>query len=138
MNNVNPNYKYNTVLLIDDSELDNFINEKMLDANLFSKNVLTSLNGEIALNVINKLIHSDETGNESCLDLVFVDLNMPVMTGFEFIENFKRLRAGKITKTKLVILTSSIDNEDRLKASKIDENIIFVNKPLTNEVLRSL
>ncbi len=50
-----PEYKYNTVLLIDDSELDNFINEKILQATYFSKNILVSTNGAVALETIKTL-----------------------------------------------------------------------------------
>ena len=134
----NPEYKYNSVLLIDDSDLDNFINEKMLESNNFSKSIHVSTNGKVALDFVTHHISPDGVNKETYPDVMFVDLNMPVMNGFEFIENLKKIDADKLSKCKIVILTSSIHREDRLKAEKIDKSILFVNKPLTNELLKTL
>jgi len=134
----NQKYKYNSVLLIDDNEIDNFINKKMLETNYFSKNIYTTLNGKMALEFINDVIRSNGTGEGNFPDLIIVDLNMPVMNGFEFIENVKKIKSEKLSNCKIAILTSSIYNEDRVKAEKIDDTIVFVNKPLTNELIKSL
>lgn len=63
---------------------------------------------------------------------------MQVMGGFEFIENFKKLQDKSAMKCKIVFLTSSINHEDKIKSTKIDNTIVFVHKPLTNEVLNNL
>lgn len=131
-------FKYTNVLLIDDNEIDNFINENILLVNKFSKNIFVSLNGEIALNFVKNFISSGESLQDPCLDLVFVDLNMPIMDGFEFIMNFKKINNEKLIKCKIIILTSSIHNSDRIMAKEMDNRIVFLNKPLTNEVLEGL
>ena len=133
-----PRYKYDTVLLIDDNDLDNFINEKMIESLHFSKNITISMNGEKALTILKTLISEGGTSEKGYPDVIFVDLNMPIMNGFEFIERFKKLDDQKLTQCKLVILTSSIQNNDRVKAEQLDRNIVFANKPLTNELLNSL
>ena len=58
--------------------------------------------------------------------------------GFQFIENFKRETEEKLLRPKLVILTSSVYHEDRQKANNISEDIVFLNKPLTREMLEQL
>lgn len=131
-------FKYNNVLLIDDNEIDNFINKQILTANRISKNIFVSVDGEIALDFVNNFINSVEGQQDACLDVVFVDLNMPIMDGFEFIMNFKKINNEKLIKCKIIILTSSILNADRIKVEKMDNSIIFLNKPLTNELLRGL
>jgi hypothetical protein len=60
------------------------------------------------------------------------------MDGFEFIMNFKKISNEKLTHCKIIILTSSIHNTDRTMAAEIDKDIIFLNKPLINEVLKEL
>jgi CheY-like chemotaxis protein len=134
MKRKSPKYKFENTLLIDDNDLDNFINQKMMESTHFSKHIHTSINGEVALDFINDLITSEA---KPYPDIMFVDLNMPIMDGFEFIENFKKIKNEKLMESKIVILTSSIDNEDRVKAEKIDNRITFINKPLTNEFLNS-
>ncbi len=133
-----PKYKYKFALLIDDNDLDNFINEKMLEANCFSEIISIKTNGEIALDFLKGLFNSEDTSKHNCPDVIFVDLNMPVMNGFEFIKNFKKLYSEKLDKCKIVILTSSIHTTDRIKAEELDSRIIFINKPLTIEFLNSI
>lgn len=133
-----PKYKYNSALLIDDNELDNFINEKMLESTHFSRDIFISVNGERALHFINERIVAYPEDNETCIDVMFVDLNMPVMNGAEFIENFQKMQNQKLAKCKIVVLTSSVHNKDRVNIEKLNNNIIFVNKPLTNDFLNSL
>ncbi len=131
-------YKYNNVLLIDDNELDNFINEKMVEAHFYAKKVYLSSNGKSALEFINNLLISDGANNGTFPEVMFIDLNMPIMDGFEFIEHFKKINDQKLLTCKIVILTSSINNSDKVKAKKIGNDIIFVNKPLTNQILDQL
>ena len=132
MKRKNPKYKFENTLLIDDNDLDNFINQKMMESAHFSEKIHICMNGEFALDFINSLIASE---NKLYPDIMFVDFNMPVMDGFEFIENFKKINDEELMKSKIVILTSSIDHEDRVKAEKIDSSITFINKPLTSEFL---
>ena len=68
-------------------------------------------------------------------EVIFVDLNMPIMDGFQFIEKFELLINRSTKKFKLVILTTSINEEDKKKALKFNNNILFLNKPLTDEGL---
>lgn len=131
-------HKYNNALLIDDNELDNFINEKMLEANCFAGKVYVSSNGKSALEFINNLVVSGGANNGTYPDVMFIDLNMPIMDGFEFIDHFKKINDPKLMACKLVILTSSISNSDKIKAEKIGSGLVFVNKPLTNEILGQL
>lgn len=131
-------FKYNNALLIDDNELDNFINERMLQANFFAKKIYNCTNGKSALEFLNNLIASGGLENGTNSDIMFVDLDMPIMDGFAFLENFMKIKSIGLQNCKVVILTSSINVEDKTKAEKIDGQIIFVNKPLTNMILSEL
>lgn len=131
-------YKYNAILLLDDSELDNFINEKTLESVSFAKKIYVSTNGKSALEFINNLIVSGGAVNGTYPDVMFVDLNMPIMGGFEFIERLKKLTDEKLKECKIIILTSSIDGNDRIKAQEIIKDVVFLNKPLTEAMLSLL
>ncbi|MCW3076710.1 MAG: response regulator receiver [Bacteroidetes bacterium] len=133
-----PKYKYNNALLIDDNELDNFINERMLEANSFARKIYNCTNGKSALEFLNNIIASGSHENGINPDIMFVDLDMPIMDGFAFIENFMKIKHKGLENCKIVILTSSINIDDKTKAEKMDLKICFVNKPLTDLILSEL
>lgn len=130
-----PNYTYKNVLLIDDNELDNFINEKILESNHFAKKIYVNTSAKSAIEFLNNIITMGEQFADTYPEVIFVDINMPIMDGFQFIEHFKKNLEQAIRKPKIVILTSSVYHEDKQKASEISKDIIFLNKPLTKVML---
>ena len=133
-----PKYKYRNILLLDDNDLDNFINEKMMESNLFSRKNYICTSGKSAIEFLTNIIEMGENINENYPEIIFVDLNMPLMDGFQFIEYFKKNLESKLHNPKIVILTSSIFPEDVSKAVTISKDIIFLNKPLTKDILEKL
>ena len=133
-----PIFKYTTVMLIDDSEMDNFINQKIIEANLFADKIYTNTNGLSALEFLNNIYVKKETLQEMLPEVIFVDLNMPIINGFQFIEKFYEMPKEFVETSKIVILTSSLNAEDREIAKRLRPNIIFLNKPLTQESLSSI
>ncbi|MDO9000924.1 MAG: response regulator [Bacteroidota bacterium] len=138
MKRKDPKYKHTYAMLLDDSELDNFINQKVIEANHFANKVYINTGSKSALEFLNNLsISSTEVAN-IFPEIVFVDINMPMMDGFQFLENLKSKLPEKFDSLKLVILTSSVNPDDRIKASEISKSIVFLNKPLTKEMLDQL
>ena len=133
-----PTFKYTTVMLIDDNEMDNFINQKIIEANSFADRIYTNTNGLSALEFLNNLYIRKDILEELLPEVIFVDLNMPIINGFRFIEKFYEMPKEFVEKSKIVILTSSLNEEDREIAKRIRPNIIFLNKPLTKESLSSI
>lgn len=130
-----PDYKYRNVMLIDDNDLDNFINIKTLEANHFAEKIYTNTSAQSALEFLNNLVTLGKDYSTIFPEVIFVDINMPMMDGFQFIETFKKQAEQRLCTPKLVILTSSVYHEDRQKALSISPDIIFLNKPLTKEML---
>lgn len=133
-----PKFKYKYVMLLDDSELDNFINEKVIEANHFSEKIYVSSSGKSALEFLNNLNVSGKNSSALYPEAIFIDINMPMMDGFQFIKSLQQITNAKVKKCKLIILTSSIYPEDKQKASEISKDIVFLNKPLTNSMLASI
>ena len=106
-----PKFKYRNVMLIDDNELDNFINEKTLEANLFSKKIYSCTSGKSALEFLNNIVTMGDQFAEVYPQVIFIDINMPMMDGFQFIDYFKKESEKQLQKPKLVLLTSSVYNE---------------------------
>lgn len=133
-----PGYTFSTVMLIDDSEMDNFINQNIIEANRFSERVYTTTNGLSALEFLNNLLVNKETLKTMAPDVIFVDLNMPLMNGFQFINKFFELPKELVGSSKIVILTSSLNPSDRETALGIHKDIVFLHKPLTPAGLSSI
>ncbi len=128
-----PSFRFSTVMLIDDTPLDNFINKKIIETSAFAENIQVHLNGLTAYEYLRDL--DKETLDASLPDIIFVDLNMPVMDGFQFIKKFYTLPRIYREKCRIVILTSSVNKSDRDMARGIDPDIVFLNKPLNTEHL---
>ena len=138
MNRKQPKCKYQHIMLVDDSELDNFINQKIIESSNFASKVYISTSSKSALEFLNNLAVTGEVAQHLYPQIIFIDLNMPIIDGFQFIELLKANSNIGVEKYKLVILTSSIHPNDKKKAVEIYKNITFLNKPLTEEMLASL
>jgi CheY-like chemotaxis protein len=131
-------YKYSNVLLVDDTDLDNFINENLLRVSSFSERTYLNTSAKNALEFLNNLTVMGNQFREVFPEVIFIDINMPVMDGFQFIDVFRKTIAKNFAKTKLVVLTSSPAPEDKEKTKAVSENIIFLNKPITREMLDTI
>lgn len=135
-----PVYKYATVMLIDDSEIDNFINQKVIESNYFAEKIYVNTGGVSALEFLKNLTINGQMASKLLPQVIFVDLNMPLMDGFQFIHQFLKLPEVITQHARLIILTSSFNPDDREKAQalSISKNVTFLNKPLTDEGLASI
>jgi|ERR1017187_77382 CheY-like chemotaxis protein len=123
-----------TVLLIDDSEIDNIINRKFLEQDKFAKNIISMQSSEKALEYL-----SDEFKfYKKVPDIIFLDLWMPLMNGFTFLKSFETFPEPLKCKTKIVMLTSSLYEEDLNQAKENKLIWILISKPLSFEALADL
>ena len=130
-----PDYKFDIAMLIDDNELDNFINQKIIESSFFAKNIYVNTSGNSALEFLKNLQVNTELIDKLIPDVIFIDINMPLMDGFQFIDEYQKLSKAIKNKSRLVILTSSISMYDKNLASKYGEKVLFINKPLNEDSL---
>ena len=118
------------VLLIDDDRIFNLLNKKTLERMSMVDEIHIALNGEEALDLINDYFQ----GSRNMPDIILLDLNMPIMDGFGFIEAFQRLNANGKQNVRIVIVSSSQDPRDieRAKAFGITD---YLTKPVTEQQL---
>ena len=125
--------RYNVVMLIDDNELDNFVNKKLIENEHFAGQVLIQPSGISALEYLKK-----QTGNGEIPDVVFLDIMMPNMDGFGFLEEFEKLNEDVKKKSKIVMLSTSESFKDLNLANQSKYVYKFLNKPLSKSVLDAL
>lgn len=127
--------KYSSVMLIDDSEIDNFINEKMIEGCGFADRVYVHTSGRSALEFLKNLVKAKSAIGELIPEVIFLDINMPIMDGFQFMLEYGKLPDNIKEYSKVVILTTSINPQDFELARGYKKVEKYVNKPLTEEVL---
>ena len=133
-----PDYKHRIAMLIDDNEMDNFINQKIIEGTSFAKNIYVNTNGISALEFLKNILTISNMAEDRIPDIIFIDINMPAMDGFQFIDELGRLSEKIKKKIKLVLLTSSANTDDKIRSSKYSSKITFINKPLTEISLMTI
>jgi CheY-like chemotaxis protein len=121
-----------TTVLIDDSEIDLFIQRRFLEVYQFSNQLISYKSAEEALAWL-----TDSNG-ELPPDIIFLDLNMPNVDGFEFLERFKSLPEKVRAKSRIVVLTSSNSQKDKDQAFAHKNVIQFVTKPIKQSDIEEL
>jgi len=121
--------------MIDDDEPTNFLSRMMVEKSGCSEYILIAQSGEAALNYLISCEHPDSKGNPPCPDLIFLDINMPAMDGWEFLDRYKELDPTHKGKIIMVMLTTSLNPDDRLRADEMPLISGFESKPLTPKKL---
>lgn len=120
----------NCVLLIDDNEDDNFYHELVLRETGITKQIHVS---ETALKAL-KFLETTSTVPE----LIFLDINMPKLNGWEFLDRYRQLDAERKARVVIIMLTTSTNPADKKRADAIPEVNGFECKPLTHEMVNNI
>jgi CheY-like chemotaxis protein len=123
--------KLNCILLVDDDPDDNMYHRIIIEEMNIVNRIDVALNGLEALAYLKK-------EEQLPPDIIFLDLNMPKMNGWEFLEQYKHLSKEQKAKVVLVILTTSANPDHIKKAQEIEEVTGFETKPLTKQILNDI
>lgn len=124
-----------TVLCIDDDPISLSIHEIIIKQTKFCEHTVTMINGQDALDYYANLLSIREV---TYPQIIFLDLNMPVLDGWGFLEKFDSLYFQHFPQTKIYILSSSVDPSDRLRSEAFPFVKDFISKPITKEILNEI
>lgn len=123
----------NTLCIIDDDPIFVYGTKVLLNYNRsFCSNIIVYENGKEALDDFKVMLKT----KKDLPEVVFLDLNMPVMDGWGFLDELTKLELPK--KIAVYVVSSSIDIRDEQKSKEYDMVVDFISKPLTTEKLRQL
>jgi CheY-like chemotaxis protein len=127
-----PNY-FQKVLIIDDDSVDRWIMRKSMNKINFSKEILEAENGADGLKMI-----TDHSNGVLLPELIFLDVNMPVLDGFGFLDVFEQLSREYKKRCRIAVVSANESEKEKKHALKYESVIGYFEKPLKEEVLFQL
>ncbi|WNM20306.1 response regulator [Flavobacterium capsici] len=125
----------NKVLCVDDDLITLMLCKKVIERVNYTKEIETAKNGEEAINYFKEI----KNNNTNPPELVLLDLNMPIMNGWELLDSYLDLEFNLLyPETKFIVLSSTIDPSDVEKSKSYPMVIDFISKPITKEILNQL
>lgn len=119
------------VLLIDDNEADNFIHRLIIEESGLVRTIEEFTDAQKALEYL-------RSSQANAIDLIFLDINMPRMNGFQFLEAYRDLAASQQAKSVVVMLTTSIAPKDMARAQNFQTVADYHAKPLSLEAFEAI
>ncbi len=123
--------KLNNILLIDDNNITNFLHKRVIEKLGIAESIVEF---DDALNALEYL----ENNAEAKADLIFLDINMPGLDGWEFMERYNMLPEYKKTSTIYMLLSTMIKDSDAAYSKTIPHLSGFKYKPLSEEILNEI
>jgi CheY-like chemotaxis protein len=125
----------NTVLLIDDDEINNMICTKIISKNDFAGNIVACSSARQGL----KYLEETQTDSEKVVpSVIFLDINMPVMNGWDFLDQYKQMDSLQGKEIILIMLSSSSSSSDLTRAKSYPQVSDYITKPLTATHLQQI
>ncbi|MFK7915424.1 MAG: response regulator [Pseudomonadales bacterium] len=125
------------ILLIDDSEDDNFFSHRAIAKSGVPASIAVCIDGRDAMSYLTGTEQYEDAGSQ-IPDLIFLDINMPRMDGWEFLDAYQRLPDWQKPVSVVVMLTTSMDANDAKRARQLATVTGFLTKPLTPEYMISI
>jgi CheY-like chemotaxis protein len=124
-----------SILLVDDDEINNFISIKLIKKALDNTTISACLNGRFAIDELAEIQKQDPS---LLPDFILLDINMPIMNGWEFLDEYKRLNIDPLGKSKIYIISSSVFSNDINKARSYPLVQNFISKPLSVDKIKEM
>jgi CheY-like chemotaxis protein len=125
--------KFRDVLLVEDDPITIMVCDRIIKMTSFAEKVKSCENGKIGIDYLTDLDENSPTPT-----IIFLDINMPVMNGWDFLEEFEKIKSRFTPLPRIYLLSSTVDPEDYKKAQKFSLVQDFISKPLSKEALQNI
>ena len=126
--------KFKQVLLVEDDPITVLVCDRIIKMNSFADEVKSCENGRYALDYLK----GKSSSSEQLPDIIFLDINMPVMNGWDFLEEFEQIKESLSVRPRIFILSSTVDPEDLNRAKTFSTVEDFISKPLDKDYLETI
>jgi CheY-like chemotaxis protein len=130
--------KYNSVMVIDDDQIDIFMTQKMMEDTNFSSTIYIHTSAKSGLEFYKSLTRMENLPADLFPSVIFLDMNMPLMDGNQFLSAFDKIAPRVGEPVKIILLTSSTNPTDLEKANTFKYVTKIFSKPLTEDQLASI
>lgn len=127
-------YDYKHFIVIDDDPINNLLCTKNIKKSVQDADVITFTEAEIGLNYIKSNFNAPNADNV----ILFLDINMPTMTGWEFMDEFQNVTSEIKHHVSIYILSSSVSETDKQKAKVHPDVVDYIEKPLLADTLKMI
>jgi len=128
-----------SIFIVDDDPITVKICEMVIQNTKFGNKIFHFLDGQKCINFFANHFEKDKQDENTPIpELIFLDLNMPVMDGWKFLEHYSNKYSNRLPNTKIAILTSSINPQDFMKAQEYKDVIDFIHKPLLADLVEEM
>lgn len=127
--------KIKSIMLVDDNDVDRFITQKVIESLNFVEQILPFSTAREALNYLKLIEDMDVYQGVFPPQIILLDINMPVMDGFAFLDEFDELKTAKQKSILIFMLSSSINHDEIKKANNNKYVSGLISKPLTTAEL---
>ena len=128
---------FNRILIIDDEEINLLVSRVILETMQVATQIITLTQAKEGITFIEQYCLDEHAASHDCPDLILLDLNMPIMDGFSFLEALQKLGQSHLIKTVVVVLTSSLHTQDQERIAAFGVRA-YLSKPLTVEKVGKL
>jgi len=132
------NNRMYAIMLIDDNEIDNLITQKMIESADVVQNIYTHTGARSAIEFLRNAEKLEDFSDKILPDIILLDIDMPLMDGFQFLDEFEKLKETTKEKCAVVMLTSSINPQDVNKSKKYRYVKRYINKPLSQDSITKI
>jgi CheY-like chemotaxis protein len=116
------------VCLIDDDKIYQFTARKILESTGLAKNILSFYNGKEAIGFFQE---KQNNSKDELPDVIFLDINMPVMNGWQFLDEYQKLNSSLKSAITIYMVSSSVDDSDIQKSKEYSTVAEYIVKPIT-------